>query len=764
LKYGDPLFGKPARKFKPRKTRVYNRYGLKAVHAVHGHGLAQPGPYIKTRYRESILGLFGRKKFVLGIIVLALILGGIGFYADPTNGVFHSYTCDKNTKDWGPGYCGDPVTTIWTATSPNNDLSEFNSVQSVWGGGTKSIDLESNGTQAAVALSKSPVGDLSIVSAKEMFLRVEYQLNTCCGAAGEYFGVYLTTNKTLPTQLRYDPFNDASVSLLLRFDATSGHPNNLYFQRDIGQSIGSRDFGCGASGTCYTGTGDNIDPTTTFTTVGAVLNFTTQGNLAGGCIGGTGGPGCSEVAVGPTTNVPPTFNSWSQQIPWFRFQTEQYYIGFYSLAGNTGFIPLFYFEQTNNSPSSNTFHPMDIAYYVPGPGCSGQSSGPCNPDTGGFFGPVLKFLISGVVWIFQSLISFSTFLYTLYIAALNLLGGWIGLSGVGTNLDSFLRAFVQFMGQMASIIANLGSGITVLINDISFGATFIVGLLTTTASWLSAAVLLGGKLKQIFDLVFRYGNNMLWIFFWSTFFLYTATGEGWSGTLEFFNAANWASSLGANFVIRMVNFGVQAIAFLKGFIPTEAGAPPPTSPVSEGGKPAGASLQSTAKPILAQPSRFKAGFSRANITRARGATATKFKLSAARPAAPSFSAALEWDPIKVILLLGGLLLLMLWIGGGLSPFGAASATCTSTTAPTAGNTARCFQTSYDILSQITAPILLMFASIGSITFLADKFGMIGSTFSGPATFRAIPRSHVKQRRELMKLRRREKQLRMEFRK
>ena len=467
-------------------------------------------------------------------------------------------------------------------------------------------------------------------------------------------------------------------------------------------------------------------------------------------------------------------------------------------------------------------------------------------DTGGFFGPVIRALISIGVFILQNIINFSTFLYTLYIAALNILGSWVGLPNIGTNLDSFLRAFVQFMAQMATIIANLGSGITVLINDISFGATFIVGLLTSTASWLSAAVLLGGKLKQILDLIFIYGNNMLWIFFWSTFFLYTATGEGWSGTLEFFNAVNWASSLGANFVIRMVNFGVQAIAFLKGFIPTEAGAPPPTSPVSEGGKPSGASLQSTAKPVPAQPSRFRAGFSRANITRARGTTATKFKLSAARPAAPSFSAALEWDPIKVILILGGLLLLMIWIGGGLSPFGTASASCTVNGTPvsisvtaspftytnndpwregvtilggnvskvevlgggtttvifqhivlqndwtgagaslevgwsvrvtyysaptmthsvqaTAGNTAKCFQSSYDVLSQITAPILLMFASIGSITFLADKFGMIGSTFSGPATFRAVPRSHIRQRRELMKLRAREKQLRMEFRK
>src|SRR5206468_599104 len=142
-----------------------------------------------------------------------------------------------------------------------------------------------------------------------------------------------------------------------------------------------------------------------------VLNFTTQGNLAGGCVGTVGGPGCSEVAKGPTTAVPPTYSFWTQQIPWFRFQGEQYYLGVYSLYGNTAFHPQIFFEQT----VTGTFHPFDLAYYVPGPGCSGQASGPCNPDTGGFFGPVIKFFVSGGVWILQNIIAFSTFLYTLYI-------------------------------------------------------------------------------------------------------------------------------------------------------------------------------------------------------------------------------------------------------------------------------------------------------------------------------------------------------------
>jgi len=819
LKYGDPLFGKPAHKFKPRKARVYNRYGLKAIHATRAHGLAQPGPHAKKHYRENILGLFGHRRFVLGISVLAIILAGVGLYADPHNPIFHSYSsqsCPQNMRIDALGEpCTDPTTNLWKRTTgqPNN-FNDFNKAGNVnyrsncngLGAGQDCLTINATASTSAVAIVSSALPDISVALSKTLAFENSFILkyggdiwpSGTGGSTGtNQWGFFITTNNTAPTHAigastPWLPADDPSVIMLMNIWCTAsscrviGPPTATwqiaaYFLRFTanGDTIHNEDkAGCTSATSCYL-TLQTQDLTICFTppcntdtgadivnTVGINLNYTgsisnaacqVAGNifLGAGCTALYGfRAGEATLCAGACGGNPTT--AQTSIVPPNPFPSKNLYIGFFSTVANKEVDWEF---EPGTTLAAGGLTGMQIAYFVPGP-TTGYLP---NIDTGGFFGPVIKALISIGVFILQNIISFSTFLYTLYIQALNILGGWIGLPNIGTNLDSFLRAFVDFMAQMAGIIANLGSGITVLINNVSFGATFIVGLLTTTASWLSAAVLLGGKLKQIFDLVFMYGNNMLWIFFWSTFFLYTATGEGWSGTLEFFNAVNWASSLGANFVIRMVNFGVQAIAFIKGFIPTEAGAPPPSSPVSEGGAPAGASLQSTAKP---QPrlSRFQSGFSRGNVRRARGTVATRFKLSASRPTSPSFSAALEWDPIKVILLLGGLLLLMLWIGGGLSPFGAASATCTSTTALTAGNTARCFQTSYDILSQITAPILLMFASIGSITFLADKFGMIGSTFSGPATFRAVPRRHVRQRRELMRLRAREKQLRMEFKK
>src|SRR5439155_26048899 len=185
-----------------------------------------------------------------------------------------------------------------------------------------------NGTQAAVALTKLPIGDLGIVAAKQMFYRAQFRTaGLCCGGLSNQFGFYLTTNKTLPTQLGYDPRLDSSVSLLVMVQAAGGGNFNaiLFAQRNIGETIASEDTGgCSPASSCFASGTININPATTNVTLGAVLNYTTQGNLNFGCIGSVGGPGCSELALGPGTSVPPTVNAWTQQIPWFRFQAEQY--------------------------------------------------------------------------------------------------------------------------------------------------------------------------------------------------------------------------------------------------------------------------------------------------------------------------------------------------------------------------------------------------------------------------------------------------------
>src|SRR5207249_2518286 len=100
-KYGDSVFGKPARKFKPRKVRVYNRYGqLRPI-----RGLAQPREYVKkpVHVRESVIGIVRNRKILLGIFLLAGILSGISIANGP---LFHSYLPGQPVDN-------DPILPIW---------------------------------------------------------------------------------------------------------------------------------------------------------------------------------------------------------------------------------------------------------------------------------------------------------------------------------------------------------------------------------------------------------------------------------------------------------------------------------------------------------------------------------------------------------------------------------------------------------------------------------------------------------------------------
>src|SRR5437660_12109604 len=57
---------------------------------------------------------FGHKRFVLGTIVLAVVLGGMVLAQGP---LFHSYAQTNPNSD--------PQQLLWDATSPNTDTSEF---------------------------------------------------------------------------------------------------------------------------------------------------------------------------------------------------------------------------------------------------------------------------------------------------------------------------------------------------------------------------------------------------------------------------------------------------------------------------------------------------------------------------------------------------------------------------------------------------------------------------------------------------------------
>src|SRR5439155_5884813 len=147
------------------------------------HSRQEWKPWIGWNYHVSKnpLDWFGRKKFVLGIVSLAIIIGGLSLANGP---LFHGSLPFLPSNN----HFIDPVTTIWKVTAPTADLAEFNYVrvayvtQAFLPGIAPSFALQANGTQAAVALTKLPIGDLGIVAAKQMFYRAQFRTaGLCCG-------------------------------------------------------------------------------------------------------------------------------------------------------------------------------------------------------------------------------------------------------------------------------------------------------------------------------------------------------------------------------------------------------------------------------------------------------------------------------------------------------------------------------------------------------------------------------------------------------
>src|SRR6266487_1238711 len=136
--------------------------------------------------RKNLLGLFGKKSFVIALSLLIILIGGLVMYSDANNPLFHSISL-KNS---------DPATVIWTANDPDSNLDEFSTYGNVvsdcltasgpcgpftTNGHMIKMDTSQSGTTTLIALTKSVIGDLSILSGKGLQLELDW------GAAGANF-------------------------------------------------------------------------------------------------------------------------------------------------------------------------------------------------------------------------------------------------------------------------------------------------------------------------------------------------------------------------------------------------------------------------------------------------------------------------------------------------------------------------------------------------------------------------------------------------
>lgn len=217
------------------------------------------------------------KRALLVVFVLCMGLVVAAMYADPSNGLFHSYTRAK--CEWQPPIpiCNDPSQIIWHPTAPNNDLSEFNvyagSGTAVWHAAGPLVSACQNssnscvkitpGNDTVILVSKSTIGDLSTASKNLLQINIPFNFETTSPAQFVDFGFFLTTNNTIVHTSSYNPLDDPSVVLVDLFECQStchslsspvSISNVIFMLRTIGnkQTIRSQNAaGCSPSGSCF---------------------------------------------------------------------------------------------------------------------------------------------------------------------------------------------------------------------------------------------------------------------------------------------------------------------------------------------------------------------------------------------------------------------------------------------------------------------------------------------------------------------------------
>jgi len=402
----------------------------------------------------------GRAKILgISIILIGLALGGILLYQSPA---FHTYACVPTQEEVQRNLpCGDPFTVLWQDRT--NSLGGYNSLLATYSGtdGTgqadPSIKLSSNSTHSAVAVSKSPI-DFSPTSGKELLMSFTFTTsNGCCTNGQNFAAVYFTTNTTLPIEPAYNPYFDPSVALLIQLRGSGGVGKSIFafLQKETGVSVSTEDAGCPSTNSCFLAGGETHNPNTEYLNIGLLLNFTGNSNGGGGCNAISGaGNACSNVGATPQTSAADNPGT-SQILPWFQFQAVTYHIGFWSRA-NTGLTVYWAFD--NGPQGENDYIANAVSHPL---ACT--ASTPCNfngpsIDPGGFFGPVLRFIISGLTLALGYLMQFLGYVWTAMQIGLDTLGNFLGLGHIGTAItNAFVGVGTWITSVLGSVFSNVGN-------------------------------------------------------------------------------------------------------------------------------------------------------------------------------------------------------------------------------------------------------------------------------------------------------------------
>lgn len=521
------------------------------------------------------------KRILLAGLVLFLAIGLFGWAGQPTNGLFHSFSPNPNFVD--------PLKPLWFDCLKQTSAWQLSALASATTGVCSSantfgnnIAIIPNATTSGVALT---LGTVTIDQASTKVL--EFDMVLAGGASGTFSPsteMYLTKNGTLPNNAQlatYDPYKDSSVAFIVRLQenaANNAGNVNFYMQTDPTKSIQATDGSCPDGGSVFACMSFGTFTTSQLNLITAQLNYT----------GTTSTASTSNFQLWSCPGLPCTsiVSSSSQtRLPNLEL-SGHYYLGLYVQTRGSATTGISFYGSTDppnpNPNANNQMNSMLFSIFTPNPPATQP---PPFIDTGGFFGPIIKVLISIGVFVLNAVLAFIGFIVPALEAAFNFLEtivktilNGVGVAfgfpgspnGLGDNLFNFINSVITLFsvqvpnafGQIANIFSGWVNLLTVIFTTGIIGQIF--KFLSDT---LTFAVNLASFAWTVFNLAaltYSIGAPW-WLFIFAIAFNCDDGVEGWIKTWEF---AKWlAFDIGVKTITWLLNWTIDVVTAAIGFIP-----------------------------------------------------------------------------------------------------------------------------------------------------------------------------------------------------
>src|SRR5207245_8254953 len=165
----------------------------------------------------------------------------------------------------------------------------------------------------------------------------------------------------------------------------------------------------------------------------------------------------------------------------------------------------------------NNQNSFAFSIFTPNPPTATQP--PPYIDTGGFFGPIIRALVSIGVYIMSALASFFGIIFAAFRLALDTLGNFLGVGPIGSQIASALSNFAVWItsifGTAFSQVVNatnfIVSSLSVVTNVIGTYWARLTSFLSDLSSFLGGLWTVLGQFLQYGSIAFKYGLVLWWV-------------------------------------------------------------------------------------------------------------------------------------------------------------------------------------------------------------------------------------------------------------